>query len=131
MADDALAFLLAAAQRAAPTVPTGLVEDLAEGESIHGPLPIQTSHLLNIYDRRLTRWRTKGVPNCDGMPEFVEALRDERAAQVQLCSFTTPRNTWLILLGQDSTSIDAAIRINNPPRTPPSPDAIARGEWPP
>lgn len=131
MADDARVFLLTAAQRAAPTVPTGLVEDLAEGESIRGPRPIPTSHLLNVYNRRLARYRTKGVPNCDGLPEFVEVLREARAAEVQLCSFATPRNTWLILLGQDATSIDAAIRINDPPRTPPSPDAVARGEWPP
>jgi hypothetical protein len=121
--EDVRLVLLAAAKRAAPAVPGGLAEDLAEAQSVLSPRLAYRLDLVRIYEIRLARWQAERVPNCDGLPEFVGALRDGQRENIHLSWFSTQRNTWLILLGPGLESIDAAIRINHPPRVPPAADA--------
>jgi hypothetical protein len=130
MAEDAQQLLIKAAEHTGPAVPSGLLEDLGAARGVNPPRSVLTSNLRRIYEVRLARWRDTAIPNCDGLPEFVAALRDEPGDQVVLSFFHTSRNTWLILLRPDFGAIDAAVRINERPKTLPSEDAIVRGEWP-
>jgi hypothetical protein len=127
--EDVRLVLLAAAKRAAPAVPGGLAEDLAEAQSVLSPRLAYRLDLGRIYEIRLARWQAERVPNCDGLPEFVGALRDGQRENIHLSWFSTQRNTWLILLGLGLESIDAAIRINHPPRVPPAADAHHAAPW--
>jgi hypothetical protein len=105
-----------------PSPATDLLVAAAEsrGEPLRATASVKASDLLETYRVRRQRWWDEGLPECVGLPEFVDALERLGGVDVVIADYPGGDRSFVVLVTADLTEMAGCIAIARRESTAPS-----------